>query len=130
MSEQENTRVVREMYAAFGRGDPSVFLGALADDVEWSCYGPPRDPLYLPRRGREQVQQFFGLLGEAVEIQRFEPQEYIAQGDDVVVLGYESGLVKPSQRPYEQYWACVFTFGGEKVTRFRGYWDSASMASA
>src|SRR5712691_5173129 len=126
MTERENVQMVREMYAAFGRGDASVFLEALADDVEWSCYGPPTDPLYQPRRGRPQVEQFFGILGNAVEIQKFEPREYIAQGDNVVVLGWESGVGKTSKRAYEQYWSCVFTFGDGKVAKFRGYWDSAS----
>jgi ketosteroid isomerase-like protein len=114
------------MYPAFGRGDASVFLGPWR--ITSVVLRPPADALYKPRRGRDQVQEFFGQLAEAVEIQNFEPQEYIAQGDDVVVLGYESALVKASGRPYEQDRACVFTFGDGKVRRFRGYWDSASMA--
>jgi ketosteroid isomerase-like protein len=34
----QNSKIVQEMYAAFGRGDVPAILQRLADDVEWE-YG-------------------------------------------------------------------------------------------
>jgi hypothetical protein len=38
-------------------------------------------------QGREAVGQFFSKVFEVQDIVEFEPEEYIAQGDKVVVLG-------------------------------------------
>ena len=35
MSEAENTRVVQDAYAAFGRGDIPALLGYFTDDIQW-----------------------------------------------------------------------------------------------
>ena len=40
-------------------------------------------------------------VGESLEPQQFELREYIAQGNKVVVLGYQRGKAKPTGRPYE-----------------------------
>src|SRR6266511_800663 len=94
-SEQENVRTVQRAYEAFGRGDIPAVLAMLTDDIEWS---EPGSADVLPwggeRRGREQVGQFFQALDGALEFEAFEPREFIAQGDTVVVLGSERARVK------------------------------------
>ncbi len=129
MTEQENVAAVQEMYAAFGRGDLPAVLNALSEDVEWLGYGPADIPIYGLRRGRDEVAQFFAAAG-ALEIEQFEPQEYIAQGDKVVTVFYERGKVKATGRPYEIHGVDIFTLRGGKIASLRGYWDSASLAVA
>jgi uncharacterized protein len=130
MSEPENTKVVQEMFAAFGRGDVPGVLSKLADDVEWRLAGPTEITYAGTRRGREQVGEFFKVLGESVEFEQFEPQEYIAQGDKVVVLGHERQRVKATGEVVEDDWAMVFTLRGGKITKFRNYEDTAAVAAA
>lgn len=129
MSEQENVETVQEMYAAFGRGDMDAVLNALTEDVDWLGYGPDDIPLYGQRHGRDGVAQFFADA-EVLEIEQFETQEFIAQGDRVAALFYESGKVKATGRPYEIRGVDVFTLRGGKIAILRGYWDSASLAAA
>jgi uncharacterized protein len=96
MSEQTNLAVVQQAYEAFSRGDIPALLDLLTDDVEWNLQGPSVIPFAGPRYGREGVGELFSTLGETLEIQHFEPRKFIGQGDTVVVLGYESNLVKPT----------------------------------
>jgi uncharacterized protein len=70
------------------------------------------------------------VLGESVEFEQFEPQEYIAQGDKVVVLGHERQRVKATGEVVEDDWAMVFTLRGGKITKFRNYEDTAAVAAA
>src|SRR4051812_2953852 len=94
MSEQENERIVREMYAAFGRGDIAGVLDTLADDVEWRLAGPSELPYAGLHRGRDEVAKFFETFSQAAEFEVFEPQEYFSKGDKVVVLGHERQRVR------------------------------------
>lgn len=130
MKEQENIRTVQEIYAAFGRGDIPALLGAVADDVEWSIAGPEVVPHAGKRRGRQEVAAFFPVLAETEEFLQFEPREYIAQGDQVVVLGFLQSRVKATGKTYDNEWAMVWTVQNGKVTRFRTYEDTAAEAAA
>ena len=129
-SDTINTAVVQQVYAAFGQGDIPALLGLLTDDVEWSLPGPTVIPWSGTRHGHEGVVEFFSLIGETLEFERFEPREFVAQGDTVVVLGYERSLVKPTGRMFEQEWAHVFTLRDGKIARGRFIEDTAAQAVA
>ena len=94
MSERENVQVVREMFAALGRGDIPGVLDRLSDDIEWRIAGPSELPYAGLHRGRDEVAKFFQTFGQAAEFEVFEPQEYFSQGDKVVVPGHERQRVK------------------------------------
>lgn len=53
------------------------------------------------RFGRDQVARFFQAIGESVAVKRFEPGEFIAQGDLLIVLGYWRGMSKSTGRSFE-----------------------------
>src|SRR4029450_232483 len=68
MQEAENTRLVQEGFAAFGRGDIDALLGYYADDIVFHpAYGTAS---YVPtsgvRTGKAAVGEFFKTLAEAV----------------------------------------------------------------
>lgn len=62
MGEQENVKVVQQLYADFGKGNIPAILNTLAEDVEWRepAAGPP--PFAGTYRGRERVGEFFRKL--------------------------------------------------------------------
>ena len=130
MSDQANVGVVQQGYEALGRGDIPALLDLMADDVEWTLQGPPVIPWAGTRRGREGVAKFFSLLGETLEFERFEPREFVAQGDTVVVLGYERSLVKPTGRTFGQEWAHVYTLRDGKIAKGRFIEDTAAQVVA
>ena len=127
---RRNVDVVQETYEAVGRGDIPALLDLLTDDVEWTLQGPCVIPFAGTRRGREGVAEFFSLVGETLEFQQFEPREFVAQGNTVVVVGYERNLIKPTGRTFEQEWAHVYTLRDGKIAKFRALEDTAAYVVA
>ena len=125
-----NVAVVQETYEAAGHGDIPALLDLLADDVEWTFQGPSEIPFAGTRRGREGAAEFFSLVGGNIEFERFEPREFVAQGDTVVVLGFERSLIKPTGRTFEQEWAHVYKLRDGKVAEFLALEDTAAHAVA
>ena len=73
---------------------------------------------------RQQVADFFSKLAEMQDVERFEPQEFVAQGDVVVALGHYKWRVKSTSRSFESDWAHVFTIRNGKVVKFHEYYDT------
>ncbi len=130
MSERTNADVVQHGYEAFGRGDIPTLLDLLTDDVEWIFQGHSVIPFAGTRHGHEGVAEFFSLLGETLEFEQFEPREFVAQGDTVVVLGFERSLSKATGHTIEQEWAHVFTLRDGKIAKFRAFEDTGAYVEA
>ena len=130
MSEQENVKLVQDLYAAFGRGDIPTILKALSSDVQWFNSGSSGIPYAGKRQGVDQVAQFFQALSDNVMVKQFEPTEYVAQKDRVIALGNWRGQSKSTGRAFDSDWAMVWTVKNGKVTSFRGYEDTAAMVDA
>ncbi|MGE5650251.1 nuclear transport factor 2 family protein [Noviherbaspirillum sp. UKPF54] len=130
MNEQENVQLVRQGYDAFSKGDIPGLLQLFADDIAWTLDKVEQVPFSGPRRGKEQVAEFFQLLGENMHPLQFEPQQYIAQDDKVVALGHYVWSVKSTDRRLESDWAHVFTVQNGKIAGFREYTDTAASAAA
>lgn len=128
---EQNLQIVQQMYAALGQGNIPVLLNLLSEDVEWFVAGPPEEmPLAGTCRGRDQVLQIFKIMGESLELQQFQPQEFIAQNDQVVVLGHAQGRVKANNHPVKYDWVHVYTLRDGKTVKFREYFDTATVAAA
>jgi hypothetical protein len=127
MNEARNTKIIQDAYAAFGRGDIQALLAILDPSVEWTAAVGSHVPTSGTRHGREGVAQFFGQLAASLEFQRFEPQEFIAQGDKVVALGHYVGSWKATGRSFESDWVMVYTLRDGLVTRFTEFADSAGI---
>ena len=130
MSEGQNVQIVRDCYASFGRGDIQTILNNLSDDVEWILPGEgvlPQGGLY---EGPEGVTRFFQTLSETTEMLKFEPREFVAQGDRVVAFGSFKAKAKATGRSAEANWVMSFTFRDGKITNFREYTDTAALAVA
>lgn len=130
MSTPNNVALVQKLYEAFGKGDVQTILNALAPDVTWSADGPASLPFYGNRKGPAQVAQFFQAVGTRMRIHEFAPQEFIAQGDQVVVIGFERGEAVSTGKGYAGHWAHVFRIQGGKVVAFREFCDTAAIAAA
>ena len=130
--EEKNVRIVKQLYDAFRRRDISSVLALFADDVV--MHGPAPAAV-LPwggvHNGRGGVAEFFKALGESLEPQQFDLHEFIAQGNRVVVLGYQKGHAKPTGRPYETEFVNIWSIRGDgKFSEFRVYNDTAALVEA
>lgn len=129
MSTQESVQVVKDGYAAFGRGDIAGLLALLAEDVEWHIPGAGL-PLAGTYRGHDGVAKFFQKLSEETEILDFQPREFVADGDRVLVVGSERAKVRATNRTVELGWIMSFTVRGGKLAIFREYTDTKALADA
>ncbi len=130
MSEQGHAQTVRQMYEAFGRGDIQAILNQLADDVTWVTPGHPSLPTTGRRRGKNEVAKFFTAVNDAMTFDKFEPRDFISQGERVVALGSYAGTGKPTGKRFEADWAMVWTFRGGKVAAMQEYTDTAATDQA
>lgn len=132
MSEAQNTKVVQDAYAAFGRGDIPALLGYMTDDVQWQpVIGTGKHvPFAGERRGKAAVAEFFKIVGETEDFQQFEPREFVAQGDKVVALGHYRAMTKSTGRTFDSPFVMVFTLRDGKVAAFREFTDSAAVNAA
>jgi ketosteroid isomerase-like protein len=129
MGAQENLQVVKEGFAAFSRGDIPGLLALMAEDVEWIIPGPGL-PLAGTYRGRDGVANFFQKLAADADILEFQTREFVADGDHVLVIGWERAKVKATNRTVELDWVMSFAVRNGKVATYRQYTDTKALADA
>ena len=127
---EENLGVIRQGYEAFGRGDIDTMLQSFDEQITWVTPGPPDLATSGKRTGRQEVAGFFASVNQLFDIQRFEPREFIARGDLVVVLGSETAAARSTGKVIELDWVHVFTMRNGKVTAFQEFFDTAAVVAA
>jgi ketosteroid isomerase-like protein len=134
MNEQENVKVVQQMFVAFNRRDLPGALNTLADDVYWQSpvtRGESKEISWSkPRHNRQEVALFFKDLFEKVQPERMETLGFTAQGDRVIVEGKNRGTARSTGRTYEHDWVMVFTLKEGKIKRLLHYYDTADIIAA
>ncbi|MBV8484750.1 MAG: nuclear transport factor 2 family protein [Verrucomicrobia bacterium] len=118
--------VVRQGYAAFGRHDIPTLLKLVADEVDWQEICPGSLPYSGQRRNPAEVGEFFAAINQAEEITVFEPREFIEAGENVTVLGYLEGTARDTEQRFQTEWVHVFTVQNSKITRWRGFTNTAA----
>jgi uncharacterized protein len=126
-----NVTLVQSLYAAFGKGDIATIINGLAPDVDWQSGGRPQDfPTFGPRKGPQQVEDFFGIVAETNDFSEFAPREFYAADDKVFVLGHYAMTLRKNGRELASDWVHIFTIRGGKVSGFREFLDTAAAAEA
>lgn len=129
MNEQQNLETVQRGYEAFGRGDIDALLALFDDDIVWESPGPPELPTAGSRRGKQQVAAFFDAVNTVFDMQQFEPETFLADGDRVVVLGRDTAAVRATGKVVRSPWAHAFTLRNGKVVAFHEYIDTSAVAA-
>lgn len=99
--EQKNIALVKDLYAAFGRGDLPYILERFAPELESfgvNAGGSAKAPWHFPGRRREDVARYFEALFGAMEPLRVEPQHLAAADDYVYVTLYQEWKVRKNGR--------------------------------
>jgi len=131
-----NTETVREIYAAFGRGDIPAILDALADDVRWEHWpdgsGAQRHgvPWLAERTGRDDVAGFFASLA-ALDIHAFEPVELLTGERTVAAVIHIDMTVRATGERIRDREVHLWSFGDDgRVTEFGHVVDTAKHVEA
>jgi len=115
-----NAKLVRDAYAAFGRGDIAAVIAMLDEKVEWTS------PRTLPHggdfSGPTQVGKFFEGLGAAWDSLALDVESVDEAGSNVIGLLRASGTRK-NGGPQSYGAVHVFDIANGKIRRFREYVD-------
>ncbi|AZM56535.1 DUF4440 domain-containing protein [Streptomyces sp. WAC 01529] len=87
-SDSPNVELIRAAYSAFHRRDPEGLLDVLAPDVRW-VHPEGMSDLGLggTRHGHDGVRGFLAHVPTVLNGMRIEPEEFVEDGDRVVVFG-------------------------------------------
>src|SRR5690349_10744061 len=96
-AEQKNIELVKDLYAAFGRGDLPYILERFAPELESfgvTANGHAKAPWHFAGSRREDVAKYFQALLGTMEPLRVDPQHYAAAGDYVYATLYQEWKVR------------------------------------
>ncbi len=126
MSVPPSVEVVQRIYKAIADGDIPTRLSLVTDDFDLRLFGSDKIPMAGRWHGRAGLDQFLGIIAEALDFQIFQPDEFIASGNDIVVLGHERCVVRSTGRVVEVNWAHVWTVRDGLICRHIEYTDTAA----
>lgn len=130
MSDYNNLEIVENGYAKFGSGDIPGLLKLCSNDIQWTVPEIENAAFGGSREGLEKVGEFFQQLSAAEDITHFEPTEFIASDDRVVVLGRSTATVRETGRTYSTDWVHVFRITDGKISEFTEFFDNAAATRA
>jgi len=129
MSIEENVQIVKDFFAAMGRGNKQGLLALAAEDIEWIIPGEDW-PLAGTHRGHAGLADVLQKASETVETSFPGPPEYVAQGDRVLMIGSARGRIIATNKTWEDRWVFAITVRNGKVTNIREYIDTQALARA
>ncbi|GJH26514.1 nuclear transport factor 2 family protein [Caballeronia novacaledonica] len=129
MSTEENVRIVKDFFAAIGRGDEQALLALAAEDIEWIIPGEDW-PLAGTHRGHAALANVLQKASNEVEMTYPEPPEFVAQGDRVLVIGVATGKIKATNKTFKDDWVFTITVRNGRLANIREYIDTQALARA
>ena len=120
-------QIVKDFFAAMGRGDIKALLALSAEDIEWIIPGEdwPLAGTYRGHSGLAELLQKSEMLETSTE-----PREFVAQGDRVLVIGFAKGKVIATNKAFNDDWVFAITVQNGKLTNIREYIDTQALARA
>jgi uncharacterized protein len=133
MSASPHVRAIESLYAAFLRGDVPAIQALCAEDTTWGFAGaqPDRVPWHRPVQGRAALPGFVATVAEAVAFEAFEPQRFVANGDEVIVQVRMRYVVRATGRVVDMVQVHWWTLdAASRVRSLMHYEDTAQVVSA
>jgi uncharacterized protein len=125
----ENVDVLKKGYAAFNSGDGETLAGVFADDVRWEGSEDDRVPGAGTFDGRDDVLGALGRATEPFESFSSTPDEFLEEGETVVVLGHTEGRTK-SGKDVKVPFAHIWRMSGGTIQRGQLLTDTAVLLRA
>jgi len=127
----EPRAVVEAAYEAFAQGDMDRFAGLMAPDIVWNeAEGNPYADLN-PYEGPEAVMSgLFSRLATEWESITVTPNEYVVDGDRVVVFGRYDEVYKATGEHLDIPFVHSWTLADGQLAEFQQYTDTAALVEA
>src|SRR5436190_14136076 len=118
MSTQANIQIVKDFFAALGSGDKQGLLALSAEEIEWIIPGEDW-PLAGTHRGHAGLADLLQRATDKLETSYPKTPEFVAQGDRVMVVGFATGKIKATKKPFEDHWIFDITVRNGKLAKIR-----------
>jgi ketosteroid isomerase-like protein len=124
---KNHVQVVKDFFAAMGRGDEQGLRALSSEKIEWIIPGEdwPLAGTYRGHAGLADLLQKSEMLETSTK-----PLEFVAQGDRVLVIGFAKGKVIATKKRFEDDWVFAITVRNGKLTNIREYIDTQALARA
>ena len=129
MKEQENTALIRDMYAAFARGDIQMILDHVTPETDWIFEAPANVPYGGKRRGPSEIVGFFQGLDSSCADMKLSPEHFVAQGDSVTTFGRFSGKAKATGNRFDVPYGHYFRIQDGKIVHYINLSDTATLSA-
>jgi len=126
----DDIEVLRSGYEAFGRGDIEAIVKDFADDVEFVGPNSQRMPGAGAHQGKPAVTALLAGMRERWEPLTWSPDEFVREGETVVVLGHMEGRAKDTGTQVKVPFVHIWRMSGGKVRRGQALTDTAVVAAA
>jgi ketosteroid isomerase-like protein len=119
---QENVEITRRAFGQWQEGSgtlDAIPVEAYAEDVEWDLSAYPLVDLPSHGRGRDNLFETFAQYLSGWKDYRPEAREFIAAGDDVVIVLHETASIADSDAVLERDVFQVWTLRDGLVVKWR-----------
>lgn len=98
------TATVQRMFAAFGAGDLDALLEGVHPESQWTYYGANPQLAAATFVGRDEVRRFFEGILARLTMTEFNAEQFVVEGETVVIFGSEAGSVRATGQPFRNVW--------------------------
>ena len=131
----QNVEELRSAYRAWedSRGtDPSRWIRLFADDIKVRSIadGAPGMEFSMPREGLAQASEYFEHITRDWEMLSCAAEEFIEQGDRLVVVGSCAWRSRATGKAAESPFVHLWRFRGARAVEFREFYDTARAIAA
>ena len=130
MKSGSNSQIVKDIFAAFSRGDIPAILSKVDPQAVFTIPGSPAVAMAGVYQGLEGVKGLFEHLHSRHEFSKFEARDFIAAGDRVVALVRYEGRDRITGRNFAADAAMVWTLRNGKITASHEYTDTENLAAS
>jgi len=123
-SSLSHVAIVRELDAAFRKGDIGAILAVLSPDVEWGEPDNPFNPAAGTRCGHTGFLEWLRIGRESEEIVLLEVRQFLGEGETVAVVGHTKCRAKSTGRTYETDFVHLVTLRDGLIVRCQEFFDT------
>jgi ketosteroid isomerase-like protein len=128
---ETNLQLIQTVYEAFGRGDVPFIASNVKPEARWDFNVTSSEvPWHVPVSGPAEVPKFLAAFAGNVELEAFEPRQFIAAGDDVIAHIRIAYTVKHTGKRVDEEQLHWWTVRDGKIARLRHFEDTAQVMSA
>jgi len=125
-----NVDTLRQGYEAYGRGDLDAALENWHDDARWENPNASQLPNPGEHQGKDEIRRILSETPQHWETFTVTPDEFVGDGDTVVVLGHQEARAKETGNEVKLPFVHVYRFRDGKVERIQLLFDTALAAEA